>query len=51
MKQLKKLVTGAFVIVLLGSLAGCIVYDRGGRGRYYDRNDRGGDYCRYNNCR
>ena len=36
MKQMKKLVTAAFMVVLLGSLAGCIVYDRGGgRGRYY----------------
>lgn len=49
MKQLKKLMTAGLMVVLLGSLAGCIVYDRGGRGRY-DGNDRG-DYCRYHNCR
>ena len=42
MKQVKKLVTAIFMVVLLGSLASCIVYDRGGRGRYYNNFDHYG---------
>jgi hypothetical protein len=48
MNKAKRLVTAALVMLFLGSLAGCILVDRGGGSHrnYGDRNsyrDRGGD--------
>jgi hypothetical protein len=48
MKMAKRFVTAALMVMFLGSLAGCIIVDRGGHRRYYsgyghDYRDRGWD--------
>jgi|tagenome__1003787_1003787.scaffolds.fasta_scaffold18466709_2 hypothetical protein len=45
MEKAKKLITAALMVTLLGSLAGCIVVDRG---RGYSSRD---GYCRDRYCR
>jgi hypothetical protein len=35
MEKIKRLLTATLAVLFLVSLAGCIVVDRGGRGRYY----------------
>jgi hypothetical protein len=47
MTKAKKLAKAVLTVVLLGSLAGCIWVDRGGRGYYGGSSD----YCRYHYCR
>jgi hypothetical protein len=47
MKKAKRLITASLMVMFLGSLAGCIIYDRGGYRRHYgyghDYRDRGWD--------